>query len=416
MARILVVRPSGSPFAVRMSKVLLEMVDLGHSVDIITPNVPPFRPNVPLEMGWDLAEQVRIITAPCARDREARRTTRRILGTQLQPSGPFAQAIDERVGSGHYQVIWAKDSLVLPAVMAAAERSPSRPRVVCDIYENAPQQMVDRYIRFASWRSALLTRVQGLIPRLQAAERRCFPQCDHLFTVVEEMADHLVETYGLDPQRVSPVHNVERLADFDAIAPYRSSDKRPLVTYVGGIAGHRGLDTLIAAVPLLVKQLGSRFRVAIVGVRDDHRLMLQQELDEHNAQDVIVLIPWCTHREAMGWIKGSAIGIVPHRATGHVATTLPNKLFQYMSASVPVVCSDVGPLGRIPRETGGGLAVQPDTPESLADAIATLLASPDRARKMGEAGRLAVEQTYCWAVQRSAYVDYLKGLDQCELA
>ena len=49
------------------------------------------------------------------------------------------------------------------------------------------------------------------------------------------------------------------------------------------------------------------------------------------------------------------VGLVPHHADEAWNTTIPNKLFDYMAAGLPVISSDARPCARILRSTGAGL-------------------------------------------------------------
>jgi len=55
----------------------------------------------------------------------------------------------------------------------------------------------------------------------------------------------------------------------------------------------------------------------------------------------------------------------------------------------PVVASDLPRMAAIVRSTGCGIVVPADDPAAHAEAIRSLLDDPDRARRMGEAGRRA---------------------------
>jgi glycosyltransferase involved in cell wall biosynthesis len=58
-----------------------------------------------------------------------------------------------------------------------------------------------------------------------------------------------------------------------------------------------------------------------------------------------------------------------------------------MAAGVPVVASAVGGIPDQIRHDKEGLLVPPGDTDALADALLALLRDPDRARRLGEAGR-----------------------------
>jgi glycosyltransferase involved in cell wall biosynthesis len=78
-------------------------------------------------------------------------------------------------------------------------------------------------------------------------------------------------------------------------------------------------------------------------------------------------------------------------------TNLPVKAFEYMTCSLPVVMSDF-PYWREVFE-GAALFVDPQRPEAIAAAIRHLLDHPDEARRLGERGRMMVEEKYSWEAE-----------------
>jgi len=75
-------------------------------------------------------------------------------------------------------------------------------------------------------------------------------------------------------------------------------------------------------------------------------------------------------------------------------------------AGLPVIAGDIPPLREVVRENVDGLHV-PSQPRAIADAILALLREPERARRMGAAGRERVAREFSWpAVARRTELAY----------
>jgi glycosyltransferase involved in cell wall biosynthesis len=98
-------------------------------------------------------------------------------------------------------------------------------------------------------------------------------------------------------------------------------------------------------------------------------------------------------REVMARSRAGLVTLLPLPS---YLDSLPIKMFEYMSAGLPVIASDF-PLWRgIVQAHACGLCVDPEDPAVIAQAIAQVLADPAAAQAMGQAGQEAVHAHYHW--------------------
>jgi colanic acid biosynthesis glycosyl transferase WcaI len=98
------------------------------------------------------------------------------------------------------------------------------------------------------------------------------------------------------------------------------------------------------------------------------------------------------------------VHLVPLRA-GLGSVSVPSKTYSVLAAGRPVVAS-IDPDTEVPRllaASGGGLAIAPDDPDALRDAIVELLADDARRAAMGAAGRAWVEANASVGAAAGAY-------------
>lgn len=91
--------------------------------------------------------------------------------------------------------------------------------------------------------------------------------------------------------------------------------------------------------------------------------------------------------------------------------TLGNtKLFEYMDAKLPVICSNYDLWKDIIEQYHCGICVDPNNIEEIRNAIQYIMNNPDMAKIMGENGRRAVLEKYNWETQEIILVDLYKEL------
>ena len=172
--------------------------------------------------------------------------------------------------------------------------------------------------------------------------------------------------------------------------PYEDRDLS--FAYVGGIAKIRGAFEMIRAFECL-----SDIKRA--------RLELAGEFSPSRLEDELRMLPgWASvnyhgqvAREQVAHLLGGVrAGLVTLHATANYLDSYPVKMFEYMSAGIPVIASNF-PLWRqiIDRE-GCGLIVDPLNPQAIAKAMRWILDHPAEAEAMGHRGRQAVGCTYNW--------------------
>jgi glycosyltransferase involved in cell wall biosynthesis len=270
----------------------------------------------------------------------------------------------------------------IPVVLDMAENYPA---MIRDLWDRQGFSVVDFCVR----NPKLVSLVEHISLKL----------CDHIVVVVEESRDRLV-ALGIPPSKVSLVINTpttERLVKTsplpDSLVPRDGANL--VLVYLGLLEWPRGIETAIRAIASVRTKIPG-VRLLIVGSgrheRDFHSLV-----EQLNLQKQVKFLGWLDYAAAIRVIDESDIGIVPHHATESWNTTVPNKLFDYMSKGKPVIVSNAKPVERIVREEKCGIVFQERDSEDLARAIVTL--EPESIRTaMGRRGRDAVAKKYNWAV------------------
>lgn len=89
-------------------------------------------------------------------------------------------------------------------------------------------------------------------------------------------------------------------------------------------------------------------------------------------------------------------GIVTYLAHPNHLNAQPNKLFEYMSAGIPVICSNFPKWKELVAENHLGLCVNPSDENEIANAINYVISHDDEAMAMGANGRKAIIEKYNW--------------------
>lgn len=408
MKNALVLRYDGSVFAIRMSKVLEHIIDSGYKCDVAVPK-GRFNKivNVSAEMGRDLSKEIDLYHLDSTVNHKYKSFFIKKFGLPEMWDPLFYKNLKNMIKESQYDLIVCKDTKSLKMVFKAIKYSGKDIPVICDMYENCIYQLRDKWLTFGSIKTKLKYYLSFIEQKLRYVENKYLVKCKHVFVVVEEAKNYLLSKYPqIKPENISVVHNCEQINKFDSIPEVNlinNDDQSTLFSYVGSVRSHRGIDFIINAVDIAKDNTDKSFKVIIIGAKEDARKDILNEIKSRNLEAWFYIGGFVSHVEAMQWIKYSDVGLIPHKDTPFIRTTIPNKIFQYMTAGKAVIVSDIPPLNRIVNEEGCGYTVDAFNAKEFSKTIIQILDNKDIRIKKGQNGRESALKKYDWTKQCIAY-------------
>jgi glycosyltransferase involved in cell wall biosynthesis len=105
----------------------------------------------------------------------------------------------------------------------------------------------------------------------------------------------------------------------------------------------------------------------------------------------VTFLGWVPNEELPPYYRAAAVSVIPSLEEGFGIPAA-----EAMGCEVPVVASDAGGLPEVVEDGVTGLVVPRGDATALAGAIGTLLADPERRRRMGQAGRERALRLFDW--------------------
>lgn len=231
-------------------------------------------------------------------------------------------------------------------------------------------------------------------------EGRYLPEVDAMIVASPSWVDWNRRLYGFLPDPTVTVLNVPVPTEVDTSKDLREEldiDRADrIILYQGSIQENRGIEPAIDAVVGL-----DRVVLVVVGY-GHHRPVLEDLVRDQGLEAKVKFFGPVPNHELISYSASADIGLanIVNSSVSYY-TSLPNKLFEYAMAGIPVVGSDSPEIGRIVREENIGEVCDPDDPEALAAAITTILKDPARYRSSLD---LAARR-YNWAVEQQHLLD-----------
>src|SRR5262249_13439122 len=187
--------------------------------------------------------------------------------------------------------------------------------------------------------------------------------------------------------------------------------REPLVVYVGNIADARGLLEMRLAVEQARKYVPIKLEIA-GKLRPGAKARFYGEAPK----ELVEYLGPLTRPAVAALLARARVGMVVLHPTRNYVDSQPTKLFEYMSAGLPVVASDFPGWRKIIESTGCGLLVDPLNPSAIADALLWLLSHPAEAAEMGRKGQNAVFERYNWEAEAERLIATYAELRSLKLA
>lgn len=172
----------------------------------------------------------------------------------------------------------------------------------------------------------------------------------------------------------------------------RWKNKENAVCYVGGLTRIRGAFEMVEAIEK------TKYGLLIAGnIEPGIEKILEQTPGWRNVE----FLGFNDRDGVKSTIGRSMGGLVVLRPTINYLNALPVKMFEYMSAGVPVIASNFPLWEEIIKREKCGICVDALNPEEIATAIRFIIEHQEEAEQLGKNGRRAVIERYNWGIEEA---------------
>lgn len=215
-------------------------------------------------------------------------------------------------------------------------------------------------------------------PKVQRVWKRieefAIPKLDEMITVCDSIADLFHEKYGVK------VHVIRNIPPQKALPPKGDKaelglplDKHLLVLQGSGINIQRGAEELVQAMQYL-----DDCHLMIIGGGDVLPILKQMVIDL-NIADRVRFLPRMSYANMMAYTQNAELGFCLDKDTNlNYRFSLPNKLFDFIQASVPIVASHLTEIEKIIRRYDIGSFIENHDPKTIAASIQDALSDAER--------------------------------------
>jgi glycosyltransferase involved in cell wall biosynthesis len=287
---------------------------------------------------------------------------------------------------GHYDVLYASSPPLFVGGAALVISHLRRIPLVFEVRDLWPESAVQlgelnhlRAIRLASW-----------------LEEGCYHHARHIVVATQGIYNRLIER-GYSPTKLTLIPNGAN-TNLYTPQPINQALRRQLgispnqfvVIYTGLHGLAHGLETALQAADCLRDQPDILFLFVGDGPKKMALMQLAQQMSLPNIQ-FHEAVP---EVDLPKYIALADVGLDTRRRLAISEGTLPVKMFSYMACGRPVLLSIEGEAVQLLNQAQAGLAIPPESPKALVQAILNLRANPTIRATFGQNGRTFVETNF----------------------
>jgi glycosyltransferase involved in cell wall biosynthesis len=208
-------------------------------------------------------------------------------------------------------------------------------------------------------------------------EQWIFPRLKDVFTVNDSIAGLYEKEYGIRPvvvRNVPPkIRKAAKVSRTDLGLP---EDKHLLILQGSGINVQRGAEEMVEAMQFVENAV-----LLIVGGGDVLDI-LKEMVKKWHLEEKVIFKPRQPYEKLMQYTAAADLGLTLDKNTNiNYRLSLPNKIFDYLHAGIPVLASDLVEIREIIDTYDVGDFIPNHIPEYIAQKVNEIFAHPERLRR-----------------------------------
>ena len=204
------------------------------------------------------------------------------------------------------------------------------------------------------------------------------------------------------------VQNFPKLEELVVDNPTPYTHRPPIVAYVGGIARIQGIEEMVRAIGLVPDAVGAR--LVLAGSFSPPEL--EKELRRRTEWERVDFLGWQSREGIRKILSEARVGLVTLHPIPNYLDGYPVKLFEYMSAGIPVIASDFPLWREIVEGASCGLLVDPLNPEEIANAIYGFWSVRPKPRLWESGAGRPMRMRYNWSIEAQKLLQMYRELMQ----
>lgn len=268
-------------------------------------------------------------------------------------------------------------------------------KIIYDVHEDYPEQILSK-----TWIPSI---ARGICSRIMKVMEKQFSK---------NIAGVITATDYINKRFIRYNSNSISVKNYAKLFPSNVSNRDNtadtlILCYSGGIYPTRGIYEMCETVRILNEEYRISSKLILAG-KFVSQTLEKEILLKYNS--ILEYKGFVDKDEVYNMYKASDFGLVLLHPEPRFKVSLPIKMFEYMSAGLPVIASNFELWKNIIEENQCGICVNPLNPREICVEISKLRNKPSTRSSMSENGVKAVKENFSWEIEEKKLLKFYNEL------
>lgn len=244
--------------------------------------------------------------------------------------------------------------------------------------------------------------IKGFHYVIRAIEKYLMKFISAGITVNQSIAGFLKKIYGQDFIVLRNIPSF-RVNAKSSVSLRQLFPNKKIILHIGGTGKLRGTQQILDS----AKYLPQNYVIVFLGAKLNDPIL--EEIKTKKLEEKVVILPSVASSEVVEVAKEATLGLsLTLNVSLDYYYSLPNKIFQYLSAGIPIVGSNFPEFKKIILGNDVGQVVNPSQPKQIAKAIVDVVKNHNKYMKNIK----KIENKYTWELESEKLINLYDKLSQ----
>lgn len=257
----------------------------------------------------------------------------------------------------------------------------AKKKVIYDVHEDVPKQILNKTYLGSIYARKIIAKVFDIY------EKKSVKKFDAIIGAIDEITDKFNHNRAITVKNYAAKYILDEIEAIE----YDKEDDKLIAIYVGAISEIRGIKELIKSINIL----DGKVELWVLGSWESKKLF--EECKNIKGYEYCKYFGYLKLKEVYKYIKAADIGLCILHPVENYKESIPIKVMEYMTAGLPVICSDFEYWKNIFGDIGE--YVNPYNYEQIAVAIKKYIDNKEILKSIGDENRKKIDEKLNWSIE-----------------